>query len=260
MDATDHVFTPPVRGHPDNCPGHRVTRATPRNRSTRSWHARRYRPLAMSTAPPAVLVAVPGSGSASVPVPVPARVPAPGHVPVARPILARPPPAVKRTSIADRVARTFPPLACVRGFRYFTRRAVTLANVSESGVDAEVRGKRIQHVRLRVADGRLAAGCTCAAKLLGPATCKHVWAALLEVDREVALPGLRSTQRALVLGVLDAPPKRPRQTTPKVAAPPPAPPTTKARPMKPRAAKAKAHAPRATARTTAQPARARAKK
>jgi hypothetical protein len=117
---------------------------------------------------------------------------------------------VRRTSIADRVARTFPPLACVRGFRYFARRGVTLSNVCESGVDAEVKGKRTQQVRLRVDAGRLAAGCTCAAKLLGPATCKHVWAALLEVDREGALPTLRSTQRVLALGVLDAPAKRTR--------------------------------------------------
>jgi hypothetical protein len=97
----------------------------------------------------------------------------------------------------------------VRGFRYFTRRGVTLSNVTDASIDAEVKGKRTQHVRLRVAEGRLAAACTCAAKLLGPATCKHVWAALLEVDREGALPGLRATQRILALGVVDAPPKRP---------------------------------------------------
>jgi hypothetical protein len=140
---------------------------------------------------------------------------------------------VRRTSIADRVARTFPPLACVRGFRYFARRGVTLSNVCESGVDAEVKGKRTQQVRLRVDAGRLAAGCTCAAKLLGPATCKHVWAALLEVDREGALPTLRSTQRVLALGVLDAPAKRTRPPASTASEVPTAKRTTKPTPKSP---------------------------
>ena len=117
----------------------------------------------------------------------------------------------KRASVADRVARAFPPLACVRGYRYFARRRVALANVSETGLDADVRGQRVQHVRLRVhADGRLASGCTCAAKILGPAACRHVWATLLEIDRQGALDALRGTQRALALIALDAPLKRPK--------------------------------------------------
>lgn len=83
---------------------------------------------------------------------------------------------------------------------------MTLANVSEAGLEADVKGKRVQHVRLRVhADGRLASGCTCAAKLLGPAACRHVWATLLEIDRQGALDGLRRTQRALALTALDGP-------------------------------------------------------
>jgi uncharacterized Zn finger protein len=116
----------------------------------------------------------------------------------------RPPPLPKRASLADRVARAFPPLACVRGFRYFARRRVALANISESGLDAEVKGQRIQHVRLRIQDGRLASGCSCAAKVLGPAACRHVWATLLEIDRQGAFETLRGTQRALTLTALDA--------------------------------------------------------
>jgi uncharacterized Zn finger protein len=107
-------------------------------------------------------------------------------------------------SLADRVARGFPPLACVRGFRYFTRRRVTFSNVSDAGLDAEVKGKRTLHVRLRVDDGRLAAACTCSAKLLGPARCRHVWATLLEADRQALLGSLRSTARTLALVVVDA--------------------------------------------------------
>ena len=129
--------------------------------------------------------------------------------PVLSPPLPLPlPPPPKRVSLADRVARAFPPLACVRGFRYFARRRVDLANVSESGLDADVKGQRVQHVRLRVQDGRLASGCTCAAKVLGPAACRHVWATLLEIDRQGALDVLRGTQRALTLTALDAPLKR----------------------------------------------------
>lgn len=118
------------------------------------------------------------------------------------PALALPP---KRPSIADRVARAFPPLACVRGYRYFAKGRVDLACVSEAGLDAEVKGQRVQHVTLRVLDGRLASGCSCAAKVLGPAACRHVWATLLEIDRQGALDGLRGSQRALALTALDAP-------------------------------------------------------
>lgn len=123
-------------------------------------------------------------------------------------------PSIKRIAIADRVARAFPPLSCVRGFRYFTRNRVTLSEVSESGLDADVKGKRSHHVRLRVDDGRLAAACTCCAKVLGPASCRHVWATLLEVDRQGALGLLRSTPRVLALVVVaDGPPRaaRPRR-------------------------------------------------
>jgi uncharacterized Zn finger protein len=131
-----------------------------------------------------------------------------------------PAPAPKRVSVADRVARAFPPLACVRGYRYFARRRVALANVSETGLDADVRGQRVQHVRLRVQpDGRIASGCTCAAKTLGPAACRHVWATLLEVDREGAFDGLRDTQRPLALAPLDAPPKRKATKTEKAPKP-----------------------------------------
>ena len=130
---------------------------------------------------------------------------APSPEPAAR---ARP------VSIADRVAQGFAPLACVRGFRYFTRRRVALSNVSESGLDAEVKGKRTLGVRLRVDGGRLAAACTCSAKVLGPARCRHVWATLLEVDRQALLGSLRSTPRVLALVVLEVA-TRPARTVPK---------------------------------------------
>ena len=133
---------------------------------------------------------------------------APLSVPVVAVVVAvRGPRAVRppRTvTLADRVARAFPPLACVRGFRYFASGRVEVVTITDDAVDAAVKGKRLQQVRLRIEDGRVATGCTCCAKLMGPAACKHVWAALLEVDRRGAFASLRTTARVLLLGVLDA--------------------------------------------------------
>ena len=126
-----------------------------------------------------------------------------------------PPVLPRRVSIADRVARAFPPLACVRGFRYFARRRVALAEVSETEVYADVKGTRMQHVRLRVEAGRVATACTCAAKVLGPATCRHVWATLLEVDRQCALSSLRGTPRPLAIGGLESPQPKPCKKSPR---------------------------------------------
>ena len=113
------------------------------------------------------------------------------------------PPSHPRFALADRVARAFPPLAVVRGFRYFYRKRVDLVIVSDGAIDADVKGKRVLKVRLRSAEGRLAAACTCRAKVLGPAACRHVWATLLEIDRRGLLESLRRTQRTLALSTVD---------------------------------------------------------
>jgi uncharacterized Zn finger protein len=109
---------------------------------------------------------------------------------------------LRRASVADRVARAFLPIACVRGYRYFVTKRVALGARTASAVEAEVRGKRVQHVRLAIDEGRLATACSCSATLLGPAVCRHVWATLLEVDRQGALESLRATQRGLGLAPL----------------------------------------------------------
>src|SRR5437016_4144084 len=121
MGATDRVFTASRagRGHPSICPGHPGEAPTARNRwwgclarGSLSWAAMTTTSLEAVEPAPALVAAV------------------------VLPAAARP------VSIADRVARGFPPLACVRGFRYFARRRVAFSNVSEAGLDAEVRGKR----------------------------------------------------------------------------------------------------------------------
>lgn len=145
---------------------------------------------------------------ATVPMPVP---PLAVHAPHPPPPPAAHPPHAPRISLADRVARAFPPLACVRGFRSFTNDRVEIVSLSEVALDAVVKGKRAQTVRLRIENGRLAASCTCCAKLMGPAACKHVWAALLEIDRRGAFESMRTTQRALALAPMDAPPPRPKK-------------------------------------------------
>jgi uncharacterized Zn finger protein len=81
---------------------------------------------------------------------------------------------------------------------------VDLVSVSEGAIDADVKGKRTLRVTLRVEDGRIASACTCSAKVLGPAACRHVWATLLEIDRRGAFESLRTTQRRLALGVVEA--------------------------------------------------------
>jgi uncharacterized Zn finger protein len=104
----------------------------------------------------------------------------------------------------------------VRGFRYFARKRIDLVSVSERAIEADVRGKRTLRVTLRVDGGRLAAACTCSAKVLGPAACRHVWATLLEIDKRGLFESLRTTQRSLPLEVVEAAksPKPPRAKTP----------------------------------------------
>jgi hypothetical protein len=135
-------------------------------------------------------------------------------VPAVVPLAPHPRPVrvIPRVALADRVARAFVPLVCVRGFHYFDKKRIDLLLVEESAIDATVKGKRVQQVQLRIADGHLGASCTCVAKLLGPAACKHVWATLLEIDRRGELASLRTTTRALALGVIDdAPGQRPKR-------------------------------------------------
>ncbi|MBX3185498.1 MAG: hypothetical protein KF819_00730 [Labilithrix sp.] len=134
-------------------------------------------------------------------------------------------------SIADRVARAFPPAACIRGYFYFDRKRVALAIPSESRVDATVKGKRTQQVSVQVAGAHLGTRCTCAAQTLGPASCRHVWAVLLEIDRIGALEVLRGSRARLPLTAIDAEPKgaeaEPPKKAPKKAKAPAKPPRRK---------------------------------
>lgn len=116
-----------------------------------------------------------------------------------------PPERGGRIRIARRVGARFSPRACMLGFGYFARDAVVLARVTEDEVDAVVRGQRTHDVRLRAsADGfgELFASCTCTPASLGTNPCRHLWAAILEVDRRGALACLRRSASSLLLSDL----------------------------------------------------------
>ena len=121
-------------------------------------------------------------------------------------------------SVADRVARAFSPLACVKGYLYYSKKRVDLVERSDDAVDADVKGARIVKVVLRITGGRLAASCTCTPTLVGPPACRHVWATLLEVDRCGVLSPLRTSARSMALEPIVSPPSR---RSPRASAPPP---------------------------------------
>jgi hypothetical protein len=113
-------------------------------------------------------------------------------------------------SLAARVARHFPSQACVAGFTLLASDRVTVANVSPAGADATVRGKRSRSVRLRSRGDALMVSCTCWPTSIDVGACKHVWAALLAIDRSGGLERLREGSRPLALAPIPderAPPR-----------------------------------------------------
>jgi hypothetical protein len=104
-----------------------------------------------------------------------------------------------RIALAERAGRAFPPRAVVLGFKYFAGGGVAVLEAGERTLRADVKGKRTQHVELHVEGGTLAASCTCGASTMGPSACRHVWAALLEVDRRDMFAALRGTRAPMAL-------------------------------------------------------------
>lgn len=123
--------------------------------------------------------------------------------------------------LADRVGMHFSPNACVLGFGYFVKKAVTLVDVAAARIEASVRGQKNRRVSLEATTsgfGELRVSCTCSPGSLEPRACRHVWAVLLEIDRVGALTDLRRTRRVLSLAPLataepaSGAPKDPPQT------------------------------------------------
>jgi len=107
-------------------------------------------------------------------------------------------PSPTAISVAGRAGPAFTTHAMMQGFACHSR-GVELLVSAAARVHARVRSKRIHDVWLRAERGRLIIACSCPARSLGLDVCKHAWAALLEVDRQVALSDLRAARGALVV-------------------------------------------------------------
>jgi len=128
---------------------------------------------------------------------------------VASTITLTPVPApISSLSIAGRAGHAFTPHAMMEGFACHAR-GVELPSSGPARVHARVRSKRVHDVHLRAERGQLVVACSCPARSLGLDVCKHVWAALLEVDRHNALGDLRTARGPLVVEPSALPPAGP---------------------------------------------------
>ncbi len=81
-----------------------------------------------------------------------------------------------------------PALTRARGADYFERGRVVALSARPRALHARVRGTWVYDVRIEFGDRGMEGSCTCPAGLQGP--CKHVWAALLEAERQGRAPAL----------------------------------------------------------------------
>lgn len=128
--------------------------------------------------------------------------------------LSHPSSVTSTLSIAGRAGHASTPSAMLDGFACHAR-GVELASSEPLRVHARVRSKRVHDVHLRAEHGRLVVACTCPARSLGLVVCKHVWAALLEIDRHGGLSDLRRTRGPLVVEPREPPSEaaRSKETT-----------------------------------------------
>lgn len=98
-------------------------------------------------------------------------------------------------------------------------RGVEIEAADAKSARAVVKSKRVHTVDLRAKDGTLAAQCSCPADEMGTFPCKHVWAALLEIDKLGGLADLRAKRGPLT--VIRKPASRPKARKPKRRAQPP---------------------------------------
>src|SRR3989454_1362634 len=85
-------------------------------------------------------------------------------------------------SLASKVSHEFAAKIKLRGAQYFQQRKVDILDQSSAQVEALVRGSRSYLVRLALDDGRFNVACTCPYFEQGE-ECKHIWATILEADR-----------------------------------------------------------------------------
>ncbi len=112
-------------------------------------------------------------------------------------------------SLIELVTQEFDSQVRARGRHYFEDGAVTIVDASAGRIKAKVQGNELYQVQIRFADeGILKYKCTCPYfDQYGP--CKHLWATLLEAQKEGILPELEMDEFALAptdrrLNVLDS--------------------------------------------------------
>lgn len=113
-------------------------------------------------------------------------------------------------SIAGRAGHRFEVHTMLQGFACHAR-GVEIVETGPAHVRARVRSKRTHEVELRADGGRLLVGCSCPARSMGIAACKHAWAALLEVDRQGGLEDLRGMRGVLPVEPAPEPTEEPEE-------------------------------------------------
>ena len=124
------------------------------------------------------------------------------------------PPPLAKLSISSvlplDVARQFPDFVRERGDRYYQQGRVTLIEVSEDLVAADVRGASLYRSSIRrTRNGELTFSCTCPYAIAN-GTCKHVWATLVAANATLGVRASEPTSAAMwqtqirTLGVLMA--------------------------------------------------------
>ncbi len=144
----------------------------------------------------------------------------------------------------------------IKGFACHAR-GVEILQTGRAHVRARVRSKRTYEVDLRAEGGRLLIACSCPARSMGIAACKHAWAALLEVDRQGGLEDLRGTRG--ILRVEPAPEQAPSEAEPSRETAPPLEATTPEPVRRERATEEKSASKRSEKRTPARPGKTEAK-
>ncbi len=107
--------------------------------------------------------------------------------------------------LSERAAPTFSPQACLGGYVLFAKGGVTVDVLARERAVVTVRGKRSRIVEVSVGEAHVRASCTCSPSTAPFAPCRHVWAALLELDRREAFPALLATRGRVRVEVMASP-------------------------------------------------------
>ncbi len=97
-------------------------------------------------------------------------------------------------SLSSLVSHEFSARTQYRGGQYFRNKVVNVLNHSHDQVEAKVRGHSFYFVRFALRNGSFLAACTCPYFQDGEA-CKHLWATILEADKNNYLPNTAQYHR-----------------------------------------------------------------